>query len=576
MKKQKTLFYALFCIATMLSFTACNKDEEVSEPEQPDKLTPLCFTAEQDSAYVWFARTSNIPFPNLEYSRDLENWIPLTEDSSSTTFLHSMLIPKTGDKIYVRNQGKTNTFSISPEDHFQFFTDGYVSASGNLMSLIDKDCNTLEVPCDYAFYGLFAFCPELLSAPELPATTLTENCYNSMFLNCTALEKAPSVLPAKVLKPYCYELMFYNCEELQQTPTIAATTLAPYCFRHAFEGCISLTKVSALPATEMADYCYYRMFHGCSSLTTAPELPATTLANECYAGMFEQCSSLQKVPKVLPATTMKDKCYFLMFCECPNLENAPELPATELAYGCYYGMFAQCSKLQYVQESLPVKTLAQECYGFMYEECSSLTSLPTIEATTVAPGCCYAMFTNCTSATQCQSELPATVMENDCYAYMFASCQNLSTLPQLPATTLAASCYEYMFADCTAMRAPLLPATTLAPNCYSNMFNNCSNLNYMEVAFDQWPTESATTDWLDNVQTVGTFVCPSNLSDERGASRIPTGWLKTTSTNSKNVNAEKSSVRCPRPTGKGLVHRPIHQKTDAPSHDRNLFRVKGA
>lgn len=273
---------------------------------------------------------------------------------------------------------------------------------------------------------------------------------------------------------------------------------------------------------------------------------------------------------------MKDKCYFLMFCECPNLENAPELPATELAYGCYYGMFAQCSKLQYVPESLPAKTLANECYGYMFYGCNRLQTLPTIEATTVAPGCCYAMFYNCTSATQCQSELPANVMENDCYAYMFASCQNLSTLPQLPATTLAASCYEYMFAECAASRAPLLPATTLAPYCYSNMFLDCTNMNYVEVAFDQWTTEGATIDWLNNVNSIGTFVCPSNLSDERGASRIPTGWIKTTSTNTRNVGAEKSSIRHHRPTGKGLVHRPIPQKTDAPSHDRNPFRVKGA
>lgn len=572
MKARKLLLYALFCIAAMASFSACNKDEDEPTPVQPEKTGPLCFTAEQDSSSVGFFRSTEIPFPDLEYSRDGVNWENfITINDSDPRYIQEVMLPKAGDRIYVRNRGNASTFSTSPEDHFQFYVGGHVAASGNLMSLIDKGCNTLEVPCDYAFYALFANCYRLVSAPELPATTLTAECYRGMFYNCTSLEKGPSSLPAQILKQSCYNQMFMGCTKLEQTPTIFATTLAKYCFQSAFEGCSNLTKVSELPATTLADNCYYRMFHGCTSLTTTPDLPATTLATECYGGMFEQCTSLQNAPRVLPATTMRDKCYFRMFDECHRLENAPELPATELAFGCYYGMFCRCFNLQQVQESLPATTLAQECYGFMFAGCASLPTLPTIEATTLAPGCCYTMFDSCVSVTQYPSMPSATVLTNDCYAYMFAECWNLSTLPELPATTLAESCYKSMFYGCSASRAPMLPATTLAGNCYSEMFKDCTNLNYVEVAFNQWSDESATTDWLSNVQTSGTFVCPSSLPDERGASRIPTGWTKTTSAKAPRAVAEKPSVRRLQPTGKRHGIHPAPLKTDLPS----AFCVKG-
>ena len=34
---------------------------------------------------------------------------------------------------------------------------------------------------------MFQSCTSLTTAPELPATTLTNNCYNGMFLGCTHL-----------------------------------------------------------------------------------------------------------------------------------------------------------------------------------------------------------------------------------------------------------------------------------------------------------------------------------------------------------------------------------------------------
>ncbi|MBQ4533180.1 MAG: fimbrillin family protein [Alistipes sp.] len=118
------------------------------------------------------------------------------------------------------------------------------------------------------FQGLFKNCTSLTSAPVLPATTLTENCYSQMFYGCTSLETAPA-LPATTLAKGCYSQMFYNCKSLKTAPELSATTLA--------------------------ENCYNQMFYQCTSLETAPALPATTLVNGCYGGMFSNCSKLNSI-----------------------------------------------------------------------------------------------------------------------------------------------------------------------------------------------------------------------------------------------------------------------------------------
>ena len=109
---------------------------------------------------------------------------------------------------------------------------------------------------------------------------------------------------------------------------------------------------------------------------------------------------------------------------------------------------------------------------------------------------------------------------------MFAYCSGLITAPELPATTLVSGCYRNMFWNCTSLSsAPELPATTLAPRCYQQMFDNCTSLNYVNVGFTKWnPTKYSTGNWLENVSTSGTFVCPSALSIKYGIDYIPSGW----------------------------------------------------
>ena len=117
-----------------------------------------------------------------------------------------------------------------------------------------------------------------------------------LFDNDTTLVSAADlVLPATILTERCYEQMFKNCTSLKQTPALPATTLATECYVGMFGGCTSLTQAPALPATTLATECYIGMFSDCTSLTQAPALPATKLVRYCYNAMFSDCTSLNKV-----------------------------------------------------------------------------------------------------------------------------------------------------------------------------------------------------------------------------------------------------------------------------------------
>ena len=172
--------------------------------------------------------------------------------------------------------------------------------------------------------------------------------FQKMFQNCTIIDASGLILPATTLTDYCYQSMFSSCSAMTAAPALPATTLTPGCYRQMFAGCGSLAQAPELPATTLAEGCYLEIFQNCYSITTAPVLPATTLARGCYRAMFYNCTALTQAP-VLPATEMVDTCYAHMFRGCTSLTTAPELPATILADSCYQVMFSGCTNLNYIK-----------------------------------------------------------------------------------------------------------------------------------------------------------------------------------------------------------------------------------
>ena len=413
-----------------------------------------------------------------------------------------------------------NNYSLSGKNYafcelFQNCTN-VVNVSSNFLP-----ATTLTYFC---YQRMFNGCTSLTTAPELPATTLTDYCYYAMFAGCTNLTTTPELL-ATTLATCCYDRMFANCTNLTTAPELPATILKSSCYQYMFYNCTSLTAAPELPATTLAASCYRYMFSGCTNLTTAPELPATKLAIDCYSYMFYGCTSLTTAPTALPATTLAASCYNSMFYNCTSLTTAPELPATTLIIGCYSNMFYGCTNLVTAPE-LPATTLVDLCYDWMFKGCTSLTAAPELPATTLAASCYRYMFSGCTSLTTAP-ELPATTLESDCYYYMFSGCTGLTTAPELPATTLVSDCYGGMFHSCASLTtAPELPATTLADGCYDYMFYGCTKLNYIKALFTTTPSTTYTSNWVNRVASIGTFVKNTDATwDVTGGHGIPSGWI---------------------------------------------------
>ena len=207
------------------------------------EFTPyVTFTA--DAAQTFKMTTSgNYAIDKLEYSLDGNEWTAVEKDKE---------VEFGGEKgsLFLRGTNINGTASTWDVSSTITFTDKNVevACTGDIRTLLDwKNYSTVDT--QYArFCSLFKNCAVLTSAPELPATTLADDCYYSMFLGCTSLTATPE-----------------------------------------------------LPATKLADYCYSSMFLGCTSLTSAPELPATTLAEGCYSSMFLNCTKLSTVTMLAPS-----------------------------------------------------------------------------------------------------------------------------------------------------------------------------------------------------------------------------------------------------------------------------------
>ena len=270
------------------------------EPTPSAKDRFLTFTSNQDNTVLGFYQIiegGKYPPPfsyNIQYKKDTdEDWIDYTVGEYDDTIIPIML--NEGESVKFKGVNP-NGLTFNDDGcyyNFRFGLTGNVSASGDITSLINGvggDCPLPALCCERLFYH----CEGLTTAPNLPSTTLAEDCYSGMFQGCTGLTTAPE-LPATTLAFECYAGMFQGCTGLTTAPELPATTLAELCYSYMFQGCEGLTAAPALPATTLASQCYAGMFQDCMGLTTAPALPATTLVDSCYGYMFSGCSSLSSI-----------------------------------------------------------------------------------------------------------------------------------------------------------------------------------------------------------------------------------------------------------------------------------------
>ena len=360
----KKVFNLLVSFVLIAGFSACSKDDSDNKqvPKNPVPSADykgLAFISSGEST-VRLAQVGTPYEISLEYSTDESQWKPYTIGETITLADSTFLLFRDGEH-------RNHRFSKDTENYYHFEISGPISAQGNIMSLLNRDFST---PLTfYGFFALFEGSTSLLSAPELPATTMEQGCYSQMFSGCTALKSAPE-LPAEVLATNCYRYMFRGCSTLTSAPELPATKMEQGCYFGMFSECTGLTSAPELPAKVLAWNCYGWMFKGCSALTSAPELPATEMKVYCYNGMFANCTSLKFAPE-LPATRLDEGCYRCMFEGCTSLTSAPKLQAKDLVKECYHNMFNGCTSLTSAPE-LPAKELIRNCYQLMFKDCSKL------------------------------------------------------------------------------------------------------------------------------------------------------------------------------------------------------------
>ena len=237
--------------------------------------TPLTIEALVDNSSI----TVSNPKSGMKYSTD--GGITKTPVSGD-----AITLEKAGDKVQF--YGTAATYGEYPWTTID--GSGSLKVYGNIMSLVDENNfatnTTLTAYC--TFSSLFNGNTSLTDASGLllPATTLTESCYECMFIGCTSLVAGPN-LPATTLQLFCYASMFNGCTSLVAGPNLPATTLKEYCYDSMFSGCRSLVVGPTLPATTLTEGCYNYMFSHCESLTSLTCLATNISASGCISNWLD-------------------------------------------------------------------------------------------------------------------------------------------------------------------------------------------------------------------------------------------------------------------------------------------------
>lgn len=267
MKKITNIFLILLAFHISFNLVSCTN----SPAEEPDNESIQSIPEELKTPLTLEIRTTD------DEGNPILNNGKITLSNPWSTLKYK----KNGSAFHKVSAGKNKSvvIEVAPGDIITFFADGSENdiingfyftincdidyyAYGNVMSLLNSENYPAEktIKQKGAFSGLFYSNKHIGFLPEkqfyLPATTLSERCYSSMFADCTQLEKAP-VLPATKLASQCYINMFSDCCNLSEAPV--------------------------LPATTLAESCYAFMFYGCNNLINPPELPASKLAESCYS-----------------------------------------------------------------------------------------------------------------------------------------------------------------------------------------------------------------------------------------------------------------------------------------------------
>ena len=507
--------------------------EPVSEPVPTEvipyyaKTTPLTF--EGIAGPVSVTITSNIDSEiTIESSLDHgKTWVAQTlqkDTKPSVTITEREVLLRGKNNSYCSGDGKNVNISCD--------TDCYVY--GNVMSLIDASAFATLTAFDtangkYAFRGLFSGNTHIQNHPDkellLPATILSENCYEGMFSGCTGLTKAPE-LPATEIAPRCYAWMFAGCTSLTKAPDLQANYMPNRCYEAMFDGCINLNYIRCLATQSnniggyfsveleawLMDVAPLGTFVIDSSLDPKDPKPwpkdedfwvgcgiplgwtimrdgdetsavktinpwSTPLTLEAISGtMTVQISSDFTEGKPIEYSTDDGVTWVsAIVSSASELSfscSKVQLRGNNATYGYYDGIIDKSTNIN----------CTKDCY--IYGNVMSLINANDFKDLTAfdtsnGKYAFHRLFwfnTHLKNHPDYKLVLPAKTLSEGCYNEMFAGCSGITKAPELPSYAMEDRCYFGMFRSTGLITTPDLYAYKLADECYTMMFSHCKSL----------------------------------------------------------------------------------------------------
>lgn len=164
----------------------------------------------------------------IEYAKNGGAWTQITSASGTGAEIQV----NAGDVLWFR--GDNESYATARNNANQF-TSGATTAKfivkGNIMSMVNSTNFTGITTCaDWCFTRFFYNNDGTIDASQLilPATTLGINCYDQMFIRNVNMVTAPE-LPAPTLSEKCYMSMLQNCTSLNYIKCLATDISATSC-----------------------------------------------------------------------------------------------------------------------------------------------------------------------------------------------------------------------------------------------------------------------------------------------------------------------------------------------------------
>ena len=302
------------------------------------------------------------------------------------------------------------------------------------------------------FYG----CTSLTTAPELPATTLVNGCYQSMFYNCSNL----SYIKALFLNGGQNFTLGW-AHGVASTGTFVKNAAATW----------SISGENGVPSGWNIEYSDYTEFNPTISLSPSQYVTFESGADSSVFGLTIK-STNQTIYISKNGTLWQNI----------NAGDVFLLDENEYFYVC--GLLTNNNTTSnYTQFIINGNILASGNCGAIWNYENPSASLKEY--------CGYHMFYGCTGLVSAP-ELLATTLAAGCYNYMFYGCTNLMDLPLVPTTPNNTYYgYDYMFQGCTSLISITIEASVTSVGSYA--FQGCSNLTSMYLYPTTPPTIQSTT-----------------------------------------------------------------------------------